>query len=364
MSYDFDGQAEKLLEKCMLCPRMCGVNRIAGETGYCGAGPFIEVARTMLHKWEEPCISGADPLRGSGAVFFRHCSLGCIYCQNYEISGTGDRARDIARDRARDRARLSKERASAEKPVSATRSALPEPLSVPRFAGMLLQLQKKGAYNINLVTPTHYMPIIARAVIEAKRQGLSVPVVYNTGGYERAEMIEKLEGIVDVFLTDLKYLTDGTAKKYSNAGNYVDNAFEALEMMFDITGRGLEFGDDGMLKRGVIVRHLVLPGHSYAASKIIKKLYARYGDNIIYSLMNQYTPLPEANPRLSLFPELLKAVDESEYRQAVETLEELAPKYAFIQEGGTISESFIPDWNDTYLTDADDSAFGEAPGGF
>ena len=314
----------------MLCPRMCGVNRIAGETGYCGAGPFIEVARTMLHKWEEPCISGADPLRGSGAVFFRHCSLGCIYCQNYEISGTGDRARDIARD----------------------------------IAGMLLQLQKKGAYNINLVTPTHYMPLIARAVIEAKRQGLSVPVVYNTGGYERAEMIEKLEGIVDVFLTDLKYLTDGTAKKYSNAGNYVDNAFEALEMMFDITGRGLEFGDDGMLKRGVIVRHLVLPGHSYAASKIIKKLYARYGDNIIYSLMNQYTPLPEANPRLSLFPELLKAVDENEYRQAVETLEELAPKYAFIQEGGTISESFIPDWNDTYLTDEDDSASGEATGGF
>lgn len=356
MSYDFDVQAEKLLEKCMLCPRMCGVNRVAGETGYCGAGAYIEVARTMLHKWEEPCISGSDPSRGSGAVFFRHCSLGCVYCQNYEISGTGDSGTG-------GRERFSQKRIPAERPVSVPRFDLPEPLSVSRFAGMLLQLQNKGAYNINLVTPTHYMPLIARAVIEAKKQGLSIPVVYNTGGYERAEMIEKLEGIVDVFLTDFKYLTDGTAKKYSSAGNYVDNAFEALEMMFDITGRGLEFDGDGMLKRGVIVRHLVLPGRSYAASKIIKKLYAKYGDNIIYSLMNQYTPLPEANPRLALFPELLKAVDDSEYRQAVETLEELSPKYAFIQEGGTISESFIPDWNDTSLTDADDSASGETAGG-
>ena len=299
---------------------MCGVNRIAGERGFCGAGAFPEIARSMLHKWEEPCISGSDPARGSGAVFFRHCSLGCVYCQNYAISGTGKSGSETA--------------ATAHKCVSAN-----------DLADLFLQLEKDGAYNINLVTPTHYMPPVALGVSEAKSRGLTVPVVYNTGGYERAEMIGKLEGIVDVFLTDFKYLTDGTAKKYSGAGNYVDNALAALETMFDITGRGLVFGEDGMLKRGVIVRHLVLPGRAYAASKIIKKLYARYGDNIIYSLMNQYTPLPGGNPRLSQFPELLRPVGRSEYRRAVETLEELSPEYAYIQEGGTISESFIPEWD-------------------
>ncbi|MBO4327657.1 MAG: radical SAM protein [Clostridia bacterium] len=346
-----------MLKKCELCPRVCGVDRTKGEMGFCRGGVNAEIALTMLHKWEEPCISGSDPSRGSGAIFFRHCSLGCVYCQNYAISRPGVERGTEKRSTSpgSSEAVCNAENSVSPKFAACTlfaergtetrsgRSRIRD--SVSAIADAMLRLEEKGAYNINLVTPTHYMPLIAVAARKARRNGLTVPIVYNTGGFERAEMIEKLDGTVQIFLTDFKYLTDEAAKRYSGTDRYVDNALAALDKMFEITGRGLEFGQDGMMKRGVIVRHLVLPGRSYAASKIMKKLYAKYGDNIVFSLMNQYTPLPDAIPALTRFPELLEPVREDEYARAVETLESLSPEHAYIQEGGTISESFIPEWD-------------------
>jgi len=268
----------------------------------------------MIHKWEEPCVSGTDPERGSGAVFFMHCTLGCVYCQNRVIS----------------RRNSHKEGSTGIGPE--------------RLAEIFLELQGKGAWNINLVTPGHYLPSVIDAVELARKSGLSLPIVYNTGGYETVDNIRRLEGVVDVFLTDMKYLTAGPAGKYSFAPDYCKAAWPALAEMFRITGESLEFGQDGMLKRGVIVRHLVLPGRSYAAGKIIKKLWRAYGDGIVYSLMNQYTPLPELSPELAEFPELLRPVSEEEYAEAREVLEGLGPEHAYVQEGGTVSESFIPLW--------------------
>ena len=305
----------ELYGNCALCPRKCGVDRTAGEKGYCRAGTDAEIALTMLHRWEEPCISGIDPERGSGAIFFARCTLGCVYCQNYAISRP-------------DRTPTGKERTA----------------DADGLAGIMLELQERGAYNINLVTPTHFMPVIAEGVLTARRRGLTLPVVYNTGGFERRDIVRQLEGIVDVFLTDMKYDSDAVSLRYSASDNYCAPAWAALRTMFRITGSGLAFDEDGMLRRGVIVRHLVLPGHSFAALNIIKKLYARFGDNIVYSLMNQYTPLPDGNPRLSRFPELLAPVNASEYARASDFLASLAPAHAYIQEGGTISESFIPEF--------------------
>ena len=323
----------ELYKKCELCPRKCGVDRTTGERGYCGAGTEAEVALTMIHKWEEPCISGTpdgasgrvEPGsiahgvdRGSGTVFFTHCTLGCIYCQNYAISRRESGSRGELK-------KLKKYDANG-------------------LAEEFIRLERSGAYNINLVTPTHYMPVIAEAVAVARKAGLSVPVVYNTGGFERPEIIKMLRGTVDIFLTDMKYLTDVTAKKYSRTGDYVKNAWEALDEMVSVTGGSPAFGDDGMLKRGVIVRHLILPGRIRAAQEIIKKLYGRFSDNIIYSLMNQYTPLSEGNPELSLYPELLDTVNDRDYSKVVRVLESFSPEFAYIQEGGTVSESFIPEW--------------------
>ena len=307
-----------LYEKCELCPRRCGIDRTAGERGYCGAGTDARAALTMIHRWEEPCVSGSDAVKGSGAVFFAHCTLGCVYCQNYAIS---------------------RRNAGENGSLKGLRE-----MDAQSLAEEMLSLAGKGAYNINLVTPTHYMPVIVKAVETARNKGLAIPVVYNTGGFERPEMISLLEGTVDVFLTDMKYLSDLTAMKYSRTSGYVKNAREALDEMVRITGEGPEFDEEGMIRRGVIVRHLVLPGRARAAQEILKKLYARYSDRIIYSLMNQYTPLPEGNPELCNYPELLRPVSDGEYRRAVRTLKELSPEYAYIQEGGTISESFIPEW--------------------
>ena len=306
----------ELYNKFALCPRQCGVDRSAGQKGYCRAGTDAEVVLTMLHRWEEPCISGTDPARGSGAIFFARCTLGCVYCQNFAIS-----------------------RPDGPEPGTPVTIA-----DADRLAAMMLELEARGAYNINLVTPTQFMPVIAEGVLAARRRGLNVPIVYNTGGFERREIVKRLEGIVDVFLTDMKYNSGDAAARYSAAGNYCTSAWAALRTMFRITGEGLTFDGDGMLRRGVVVRHLVLPGRSFAAVNVIKKLYSRFGDNVIYSLMNQYTPLPAGNPRLSRFPELLEPVSEAEYARAVSVLDSLAPAHAYVQEGGTISESFIPVW--------------------
>lgn len=307
---------KSLLENCTLCPRACGVNRLAGEVGFCGAtGDFAEVAKTMIHHWEEPCISGTDPARGSGTVFFAHCTLRCVYCQNQAISG---RVLDMSKA-----PNVSK-------------------MDATMLAQSFLDLQQQGAHNINLVTPTHYLPMIVPAVARAREKGLHLPIVYNTGGYETPEAVHLLADTVDIYLCDIKYWTAQAAKAYSLAPNYVDVAWQALEAMFRQVGPCV-FDEHGMLRRGIVVRHLVLPGRGYAARKIIGRLFKRYGNKIIYSIMNQYTPL-QNNPGIQNFPELLMPLAPTEYEAVADFAAELGLEHAYLQEGEAISESFIPLW--------------------
>ena len=291
----------ELLKECRLCPRECGVNRLAGQKGRCGAvGEKVKVARAALHYWEEPCISGS---RGSGAVFFSYCPLGCVYCQNREIS-RGDAGKEI--------------------PVS-------------RLAEIFLELQGKQAHNINLVTPTHYVPQIVLALREAKEKGLSIPVVFNCGGYEKPETLKLLEGLVDVWLPDFKYVSTEHAAKYSGAADYLENAKAALSEMVRQAGKPV-FDIHGIMTRGVIVRHLVLPGMSKESKKILRYLHRTYGDRIYLSIMRQFTPLENVKD----YPEIDRTVTESEYENLLDFAMNIGIENAYIQEGGTADESFIP----------------------
>ena len=253
--------------------------------------------------WEEHCISGEN---GSGTVFFSGCSLRCVYCQNYDIA-----------------------HAKHGKPVS-----------VERLAEIFLELQKKGAHNINLVTPTHYTPEIVWAVKEARKNELGLPIVYNCSGYEKTDTLKMLDGVVDIYLVDFKYMDEELAKKYSNAPNYPEIAKAALEEMV----RQVEcakFNEDGMMTKGVIVRHLLLPGCLENAKAVVKYVYEKYGDAVFLSLMNQYTPLSQVKN----FPEINRKVTEEEYEELVDFAIETGVENGFIQEGETAEESFIPDFN-------------------
>lgn len=289
-----------LYESCSLCPRECKVNRNE-KTGYCGEGASLNLTRAALHMWEEPCISGEN---GSGTVFFRGCSLKCIYCQNYAIAHN-EGGKDI---------------------------------SVGEFATACLTLQQKGAHNINLVTPTHYVPHIIEGIKKAKENGLTIPVVYNTSGYEKAETITLLKDTVDIFLTDFKYIKPETAKKYSNAENYVHFAKEALNEMVKIAPSPTF--KEGVMTKGVIVRVLLLPDHLIETKMIVKYLFETYGDNIYISLMNQYTPIKKHE-----YENLNRTVTDYEYKSLVEYAMHLGVKNAFIQQGGTANESFIPEFD-------------------
>ena len=290
-----------LLENCRLCPRQCGVNRRAGEKGFCGAvGEKVRVARAALHFWEEPCISGE---RGSGTVFFSWCTMRCVFCQNREIR-SGEAGADI---------------------------------TIERLADIFLEQQGRGAHNINLVTPTHYLPQIILALEMARERGLTLPVVYNTSGYERAEMLRLLEGVVDVWLPDFKYLTDALAKEYSGAPGYSETALAALDEMVRQAGEP-QFDDDGMMTRGVIIRHLCLPGHLEESRQVVKTLFARYGNTVDYSLMNQYTP-PSQKLR---WPNLNERFPDKDYDQLIDFAVDLGLENGFVQEEGTAEESFIP----------------------
>lgn len=296
---------------CNLCPRECGADRDAGEKGYCQSDSRIYVARAALHRWEEPCISGKG---GSGTVFFSGCNLRCVYCQNHEIASGG-----------------------AGKPVT-----------VERLAEIFLELQAKGAENINLVTPDHYVTAVAKAVLLAKERGLILPIVYNGSGYEKPEVIRNLSGIVDVFLTDFKYMDTSLAKRLSHAPDYPETAKRALAEMVDITQNtpltAPCFDENGMLHRGVIVRHLLLPGHKKNARDVIRYVYETYGDSVILSIMNQYTPVSGIAERTDC-EELYRRVTTREYEAVVEYAVELGVKNAFIQEGDTAKESFVPEFN-------------------
>ena len=285
---------------CRLCPRECGAHRSRGEEGLCGAGREIRVARAALHFWEEPCISGTE---GSGTVFFSGCSLRCVYCQNREIS------------RGRAGAAVSPE----------------------RLAEIFLELQEQKANNINLVTAGHYLPQVREALLLARAGGLSLPVVYNTSSYEKPELLRGLEGLVDIYLPDLKYLDPDLAWSYSRARDYPKRAMEAIgEMVRQVPET--EFDSQGKMKKGVIVRHLLLPGHVKEGKRVVSYLHERYGNQIYISLMNQYTPTEEVKAD----PLLGRKVTRREYRRLLDYALEIGVEQGFFQEGDTAKESFIP----------------------
>lgn len=336
----------KAMENCMLCPRECGVNRKNGETGVCGQTAAIKAARAALHMWEEPCISGQN---GSGTVFFSGCNLGCVFCQNHNIA-TGKAGIEI---------------------------------SIERLAEIFLELQEKGANNINLVTAGHFVPQVVGALKLAKQQGLYLPIVYNTSSYEKVETLRLLEGYVDIYLPDLKYVDSAISSRYSHAADYFTCASAAIaemvrqvgepEFVFERAagkeGSSAEFpadekkkiseqqnnmifdaaeyqerseaGESLLMRKGVIVRHLVMPDCVEDSKRVISYLLKTYGGQIFISIMNQYTPLPQCRE----YPELSRRVTEAEYDAVVDYAIELGIENGFIQEGDVAEESFIPEFD-------------------
>lgn len=288
---------------CRLCPRNCGARREAGETGVCGQTDMIKVARAALHYWEEPCISGTA---GSGTVFFSGCPLHCVFCQNKSIAD-GTAGKEITSE---------------------------------RLSEIFLELQEKGANNINLVTPGHFVPQIAESLRRAKKRGLFLPVVYNTGSYEYVDTLRLMEELVDIYLPDFKYMDAALGMRYSHAGDYSEAAKSAIAEMVRQTGPAVfENGDeDGLMKRGTIVRHLVLPGCVEDSKAVIRYLYETYGNAIYISIMNQFTPMPA----LVNYPEINRKVTKEEYEEVVDYAISLGVECGFIQEGETAKESFIP----------------------
>ena len=284
---------------CRLCPRSCGIDR-SRTPGYCGVTSTLRVARAALHHWEEPCISGE---RGSGTVFFSGCPLRCIFCQNHEIS-THSLGREI---------------------------------TTARLSEIFHELAEAGAHNINLVSPTQYTP----QILEAMEMGMpDLPVVWNTGGYEKVDTLRTLAGRVDIYLPDFKYAFSDTAARYSCAPDYPEVALAAIGEMVSQTGKP-QFGEDGMLKRGVILRHLVLPGHRKESIEIIRRLAATFSpDDILLSIMSQYTPYEGCE----LPPELRRRVCSYEYDSVVEAALE-AGFGGFMQDRRSAKEEYTPDWD-------------------
>ena len=379
-----------ILENCRLCARSCGVNRMKNRAGRCGQTEELVVARAALHMWEEPCISGKE---GSGAVFFVGCPLGCVFCQNREIA-RGRVARDES-SRAENEISHRRGEQSAAEEISHRRGGLPaaadeishrkgeqsaaevetsyrrnrQPIeaeetshrkgelpaaadgishrgdeqpgkiiSVYRLAEIFLELQGQKANNINLVTPTHYVPQIVEAVREARKKGLHIPIVYNTGSIETPETVHMLEDTVDIFLPDLKFCGRDVAGRYAHLPAYFDIATKAIGEMVRMRGEAA-FDERGMMTRGVIVRHMVLPGHTKDSKEILRFLWENFGDRIYVSIMNQYTPMPGIERE---FPELGRRVTRREYDRVVDYALELGFSNAFVQEGPTAEESFIP----------------------
>ena len=292
----------ELYKKCNLCPRNCLIDR-SKTLGYCKATDKVKVARSALHYFEEPSISGTN---GSGTIFFSNCNLKCCYCQNKEISTDG----------------FGKE------------------VSIERLALMMLELEKKNANNINLVTPTHYVPSIIEAIKLARSKGLSIPIVYNTSGYENVETLKLLDGYIDIYLTDFKYFDNKLGRDLSKCSNYFEVTSKALDEMYRQAGKNV-FNDNGLMTKGIIVRCLVLPTKSDDTKKIINYLYKKYQDNIYLSIMNQYTPVNYIKD----YPFLNKTVNEDEYNDVIDYAIDLGIKNAYMQEGGTCSESFIPSFD-------------------
>ncbi len=287
-------------ENCLLCPRKCGINRRTGQTGVCGVSSEIKVARAALHYWEEPCISGK---KGSGAVFFSGCSLHCVFCQNREISD-GKAGKLISKERLSD---------------------------------IFMELADKGANNINLVTPGQYIPDIVWAVNDAKSRGMKLPIIYNTSGYENVTELKLLEGIVDVYLPDFKYMDSTLSARYSRAKDYPSVAKQALSEMVRQQLDVVIDDATGLIQKGVIVRQLLLPGHVNDAKAVLKYLYDTYHDHVYISMMSQFTPIA-----LKDYPEINRTVTRREYERLVDYALEIGITNAFIQEGDVAKDSFIP----------------------
>lgn len=287
-------------ENCLLCPRKCGINRSTGQTGVCGVSSEIKVARAALHYWEEPCISGK---RGSGAVFFSGCSLHCVFCQNREISD-GKAGKLISKERLSD---------------------------------IFMELADKGANNINLVTLGQYIPDIVWAVNDAKSRGMKLPIIYNTSGYENVTELKLLEGIVDVYLPDFKYMDSTLSARYSRAKDYPSVAKQALSEMVRQQPDVVIDDSTGLIQKGVIVRQLLLPGHVNDAKAVLKYLYDTYHDHVYISMMSQFTPIA-----LKDYPEINRTVTRREYERLVDYALEIGITNAFIQEGDVAKDSFIP----------------------
>lgn len=287
-------------EDCLLCPRKCGINRSTGQTGVCGVSSEIKVARAALHYWEEPCISGK---KGSGAVFFSGCSLHCVFCQNREISD-GKEGKVISKERLSD---------------------------------IFIELVDKGANNINLVTPGQYIPDIVWAVNDAKSRGMKLPIIYNTSGYENVTELKLLEGIVDVYLPDFKYMDSTLSARYSRAKDYPSVAKQALSEMVRQQPDVVIDDATGLIQKGVIVRQLLLPGHVNDAKAVLKYLYDTYHNHVYISMMSQFTPIA-----LKDYPEINRTVTRREYERLVDYALEIGITNAFIQEGDVAKDSFIP----------------------
>lgn len=292
---------ERSRMNCRLCPRECNADRKNGQKGYCGEDNSLRVARAALHMWEEPCISGST---GSGTVFFSGCSLHCVFCQNIAIS---------------------------EGTVGKT-------ITPKHLVGIFLELQEKGACNINLVTPGHFIPQIICALKQAKADGLFLPIVYNTGSYEKVESLRLLDGLIDIYLPDLKYVSSRLSARYSNAPDYFAVASAAIAEMFRQVGKPVWDTKTGLLKRGIIVRHLLLPKRLADSKKVVNYLYHTYQDAVYLSIMNQYTPMRV----FSDMPELNRRVFHKEYNALIDYCLSIGIQNAFVQEGETASESFIP----------------------
>ena len=293
----------EMLKSCNLCPRACNIDRNT-TLGVCQVSAKVKVARAALHFWEEPCISGT---KGSGAVFFSGCSLHCVFCQNEKIS----------------------------------HGKVGQEITIEELAGLYIDLQNQGANNINLVTGTHYIPQIVESVTIARKKGLDIPIIYNTSGYETVESLRLLEGIVNTYLPDFKYMDNTLALKYSRAKDYPEVAKEAIAEMVRQCGKP-QFDNNGFIKSGVIVRQLLLPGHVKDAKNIVKYLYETFGDRIYISMMSQYTPMPHI---ASKYPELNRRVTKREYDSLINYAIDLGVENAFIQDRAVAKESFIPEFN-------------------
>ena len=300
---------EKAYAACELCPRRCGAKRSDGERGFCGANSTLRIARAALHFWEEPPISGEA---GSGAIFFSGCPLRCMFCQNHEIS-SGGFGLDV---------------------------------SESRLAMMMLELEGQGALNINLVTPLHFAPQVRDAIRDAREAGLSIPIVCNTSGYERADIVRAMADVIDIWLTDYKYASSSLSRSLSGAMDYPDVASSALgEMVASVdSAGGRALGSDGTMLRGIIVRHLVLPGHVDDSRAVLDRVWQLAGNSVDLSVMNQYTPNEACR---SMGGDLARSVTDDEYESVLDHADDLGFERMWWQQGGTVSESFVPAFDAT-----------------